>query len=186
METKDYYTILQVQPQATPNDIKAAYRRLALTHHPDRDKDPQATLKMQLVNEAYQILGDPLKREQYDLERIAELDSEEVIEEETESDVDPGFSAAPPAPEKQPENKDFKTKEDQREKVSPEQQRRWVLSQLMTIAQISILVALFFGLSLFIGYVNIPILVTLILASLYSIVTIVFKERRSSTSSDSS
>jgi hypothetical protein len=68
-ETKDYYAILQVDPFAEPEAIRAAYRRLALEYHPDVNDAPEATVQMQEVNEAYAVLGDPDAREAYDREQ---------------------------------------------------------------------------------------------------------------------
>lgn len=63
---KDYYEILQVSPNAEESVIKAAYRRLALTYHPDTSKNPVASAKMTDINEAYGILSNPVKRAAYD------------------------------------------------------------------------------------------------------------------------
>lgn len=63
---KDYYEILGVPRNATQEDIKKAYRRLARKYHPDFNKDPQAQEKFKEINEAYQILSDPEKRKLYD------------------------------------------------------------------------------------------------------------------------
>lgn len=60
---EDYYKILGLSKNASPDEIKRAYRRLAQLHHPDKGGDPQ---KFKEVNEAYQILSDPQKRSQYD------------------------------------------------------------------------------------------------------------------------
>lgn len=63
--TRDYYDILGVSRTASPDDIKKAYRKLALQYHPDRaGKDAEEQFK--LVNEAYQVLSDATKRTQYD------------------------------------------------------------------------------------------------------------------------
>lgn len=65
--SRDYYKILGVDPQAGPQDIKDAFRRLALRYHPDRNQDnPEATARMKAVNEAYAVLSDPAKRKEYD------------------------------------------------------------------------------------------------------------------------
>jgi DnaJ-domain-containing protein 1 len=65
----DYYRILQVDPLAEPEVITAAYRRLAAKYHPDISKAPDATRKMQQLNEAYDVLNDPEKRKRYDARR---------------------------------------------------------------------------------------------------------------------
>jgi curved DNA-binding protein CbpA len=65
--TKPYYRILQVDQAAEPEVITAAYKRLALKYHPDSNKSPDALRRMQELNEAYEVLNDPLKRERYNL-----------------------------------------------------------------------------------------------------------------------
>lgn len=60
---KDYYQILGVQKSATDEDIKKAYRKLAMKHHPDRGGDPK---QFQEIQEAYNVLGDEGKRSDYD------------------------------------------------------------------------------------------------------------------------
>jgi len=65
---KDYYQILGVPRNATNDEIKKAYRKLAMQYHPDRNpgKEKWANDKFKEINEAYAILGDPEKRSQYD------------------------------------------------------------------------------------------------------------------------
>src|ERR1035441_2066734 len=60
----DYYAILGVQKTASAQEIKAAHRQFALLLHPD--KNPRGATLMQAVNEAYETLGDPVKRAAYD------------------------------------------------------------------------------------------------------------------------
>ncbi len=71
MPTKDFYKILQVDPAAEPEVIAAAYRRLSLKYHPDTNAAADATAKMQDLNEAYEVLKEPMKRALYDRERRA-------------------------------------------------------------------------------------------------------------------
>jgi curved DNA-binding protein len=65
---KDYYSILGVPRNASDEEIKKAYRRLAMQYHPDRNpgKEKWANEKFKEINEAYGVLGDPEKRRQYD------------------------------------------------------------------------------------------------------------------------
>jgi uncharacterized membrane protein YsdA (DUF1294 family) len=63
---KDYYAILGVPRNATPEQIKEAYRRLAKEYHPDKNPSPEAEERFKLINEAYQVLSDPAKRAEYD------------------------------------------------------------------------------------------------------------------------
>jgi len=67
MEYKDYYKILGVDRKASKDEIKRAYRKLALKHHPDHNpNDKQAEEKFKEINEANQVLSDPQKRARYD------------------------------------------------------------------------------------------------------------------------
>lgn len=63
---KDYYEILGVSKTATEQEIKSAYRKLAKKYHPDVNKTPGAERKYKDVNEAYEVLHDPEKRQKYD------------------------------------------------------------------------------------------------------------------------
>lgn len=61
----DYYKILEIQKTATDDEIKRAYRRLALQHHPDKNKNADSETFKQ-IQEAYETLSDPQKRQAYD------------------------------------------------------------------------------------------------------------------------
>ncbi|XP_021912219.1 uncharacterized protein LOC110825970 [Carica papaya] len=64
---KDYYKILEVDYDATDDAIRSNYIRLALKWHPDKHKDgDSSTSRFQEINEAYQVLSDPVQRREYD------------------------------------------------------------------------------------------------------------------------
>lgn len=72
---KDYYTILDVTPQSSEDEIRKSYRKLAMQYHPDRNPDsPQAEEKFKEIAEAYGVLTDPVKRRQYDTARAMGAD----------------------------------------------------------------------------------------------------------------
>ncbi len=66
MEFKDYYKIMGVERDATQDQIKRAYRKLARKYHPDVSKEPDAEARFKEVGEAYEVLKDPEKRAAYD------------------------------------------------------------------------------------------------------------------------
>ena len=63
---RDYYEVLGVGKSATEQQIKSAYRKLALQYHPDRNKESDSTEKFKEVNTAYEVIGNPEKRKMYD------------------------------------------------------------------------------------------------------------------------
>jgi molecular chaperone DnaJ len=72
---QDYYQVLGVPRNASDEEIKSAFRRLAKQYHPDRNKELGAEEKFKEINEAYQVLSDPEKRRKYD--RYGRVDIEE-------------------------------------------------------------------------------------------------------------
>jgi molecular chaperone DnaJ len=65
-EKRDYYEVLGVDRNASEDDIKRAFRKLAFKYHPDRNKEPDAEEKFKEISEAYAVLSDPQKKQQYD------------------------------------------------------------------------------------------------------------------------
>ncbi len=63
---RDYYEILGVDKKSSSDDIKTAYRKLAMRYHPDRNKAPDAEEKFKEISEAYAVLSNQNKRQQYD------------------------------------------------------------------------------------------------------------------------
>jgi DnaJ-class molecular chaperone len=68
MVKKTYYEILEVDKKASQEDLKSAYRRLVMLYHPDKNKLPEAEEMFKGIAEAYSVLSDPGKREQYDID----------------------------------------------------------------------------------------------------------------------
>lgn len=66
MKFKDYYKALGVEPDASADDIKRAYRRLARKYHPDRNPETGSEDRFKEIGEAYEVLKDSAKRKQYD------------------------------------------------------------------------------------------------------------------------
>src|SRR5688572_5494492 len=64
MSKRDYYEVLGVGKSASADEIKKAFRRLAIQHHPDKEGGDEVRFKE--VNEAYEVLKDPSKRQRYD------------------------------------------------------------------------------------------------------------------------
>ena len=87
MITKDYYNTLGLTLEASEQDIKKAYRKLAMQYHPDRNgNDPESEERIKKINEAYQILGDEEKRRHYDLQYRQPLENHLFFEEGVDDD----------------------------------------------------------------------------------------------------
>jgi len=66
-EKRDYYEVLGIERGASQDEIKKAFRKLAFQYHPDRNKEPDAEEKFKEFSEAYAVLSDPEKKQQYDM-----------------------------------------------------------------------------------------------------------------------
>lgn len=69
---EDYYHILRIQPTATSREIKKAYRKRSRKLHPDRHPEKDTTAKLQRVERAWEILGDPERKREYDTAKEGE------------------------------------------------------------------------------------------------------------------
>ena len=68
MASSNFYDILGVQQNSSVDEVKKAYRKLSFIHHPDKNNSPESTQMFQKLAEAYSVLSDPAKRQQYDME----------------------------------------------------------------------------------------------------------------------
>ncbi len=63
---ENLYAVLGVAPNASDSDIKKVYRSLAMRYHPDRNDAPGADVRFKSITKAYEVLSDPVKRDEYD------------------------------------------------------------------------------------------------------------------------
>ncbi len=88
MQLKDYYTILELLPSASSEEIKKAYRRLAHRYHPDKkNNDPYAAAQFSDIKEAYETLSNPAKKDYYLQQRWYALSIGKKIKQETKTPV---------------------------------------------------------------------------------------------------
>lgn len=97
----DYYQVLGVSYSATHDEIKRAYRKLAVLYHPDKNPDPAAENMFKKINEAYDVLGDPVKKQTYDLSFTTVFTAAPSSDEQTPPHRDPAYrrphwTAGPP------------------------------------------------------------------------------------------
>ncbi|MFN8597849.1 MAG: DnaJ domain-containing protein [Anaerolineae bacterium] len=85
---RDLYQILQVDPAAEQEVVQAAFRRLASKYHPDKNSSEDAHRRMQELNEAYAVIGDPVKRAAYDQQRQIALTAQRHGEDEARQRAD--------------------------------------------------------------------------------------------------
>jgi curved DNA-binding protein CbpA len=94
---KNYYFILSLNLYASDAEIKQSYRKLALQFHPDKNPTPEAEAIFKEVNEAYEVLGDPLRKAIYD-QMLRGVPAEEQIQEEPKrTHRDPRYRPKPTA-----------------------------------------------------------------------------------------
>jgi curved DNA-binding protein CbpA len=86
---KDYYKAMEISPEATREEIKQAYRKLAMQYHPDRNRnDPTCEAHLKEVNEAYDVLGNEQRRRQYDFLHQQNREKHVIYEEGLRDDLD--------------------------------------------------------------------------------------------------
>lgn len=69
MAGESFYDILNIRKDASPDEIKKAYRDLAKQYHPDKNKAPEAAERIKSINRAHEVLSNPIEREKYDKAR---------------------------------------------------------------------------------------------------------------------
>ena len=87
---KNYYSLLNVSHNASADEIKRSFRQLALKFHPDRNPDPTAEIIFKEINEAYDVLSDPLKKQLYD-QRLQNPLAEVLTEPQQSAHRDPAY-----------------------------------------------------------------------------------------------
>ena len=154
---QDYYSILHIDTNASLEEIRAAYKRLALLTHPDRSRHPQANQQMQLLNEAYEVLSKPEKRARYDQDRIA-----------------------PPAPipVEKPTHVDHQTQVDRKHQKDLEQKRNRLLrNQLKMISYLIILTSAMFLWFLASGQVSTLMILLIVMLAIFTVASMILKVR---------
>jgi DnaJ-class molecular chaperone len=102
VEWRDYYTILQVIPEAEPEAIEGVYKRLAAKYHPDNERTGDAD-KFGLIHEAHEILTHPVRKGEYDAayrERIQNGDQRPITTEDPRGERSPRPVGPPASPKK--------------------------------------------------------------------------------------
>jgi curved DNA-binding protein CbpA len=94
----DPYRVLEVDPEASDDAVKAAYRRLARRYHPDLASEPDAAAKMAVVNRAWELVGEPAARARFDRDRRLGR-ANPGIEPPTPTPAPPPRPRTPPPPE---------------------------------------------------------------------------------------
>ena len=158
MKEPDYYSILQIDPDASLEGVRSAYKRLALLTHPDRSGHPLANQQMQRLNKAFEVLSNPEKRAQYDQDRSAP------------SALTPVEKLAPAEPEAQVDQK--------QQKDLGWKWNRLVRNQLKMIAYIVLLTSGIFFWSLASGRVNVMMILLIVGLTVFSLVSMILKVRK--------
>ena len=144
---RDPYAILQLAHHAEQEVIEAAYRRLARKYHPDVNRSPEANVRMQEINWAYEVLKDPVRRAEYDRRRKRQQDQRE--------------SYPPPPPREERQHRATPRQEPQAPKSSTEPQESESTSELepagpsilLSLASAVLLVMSSYGLTFAFGQV---------------------------------
>jgi curved DNA-binding protein CbpA len=175
MDQKNYYSVLQVPTSATQEQVQAAYKRLALLHHPDRSRDPKATQIMQLLNEAYEVLCRAESRAQYDLEQAAAT-SPGAAEKATSAEEQPSTGKQGAAQERESPQPRPKTTAKERE-AQAKTRRAGMRTQLKLLLGLSFLLLVVFFLALLTGQVSAVAIFLIVLTAIGVIVSLVRKIR---------
>lgn len=155
MDKRDYYSILQIDVNASLEEVRAAYKRLALLTHPDRSGHPRANQQMQLLNEAYAVLSNPKKRARYDLDRI------------TPSAL---------IPVEKPSEPDHPAQVDRKHQKDLERKRNRLLrNQLKMISYLILLTLALFLWFLASGQVNTILILLIVMLAIFTIASMIFR-----------
>lgn len=131
----DYYRTLGVSYAASEDQIKHAFRRLAVKYHPDKNPDPDAEALFKEINEAYDVLSDPEKRRLYDL-RLSNPFAETTQSTSAPRHRDPAYRPARPKAHRKSEG----------------EQLQELMAEYLPVARIAIVVCFALSFCLFIDY----------------------------------
>ncbi|MHB1100502.1 MAG: DnaJ domain-containing protein [Burkholderiales bacterium] len=147
MTKKTFYDVLQVSPNADQEIIKAAYRSLAQRFHPDRNPDnPDAEQYLKIINRAYEVLSDPVKREGYD---AALKDADENQEDQADSATSTRKATTAPeanpskekAPTSVPGQQNLKKEANHRADAATFAKMAWEIRNVLLLLILGVLVA---------------------------------------------
>jgi curved DNA-binding protein CbpA len=172
LEQTDYYAILQVEPDATHEQIRLAYKRLALAAHPDLWAHPHANRRMQLLNEAYEVLGSAENRAEYDRQRNA---PPALVREEAWMAEWPAAQAAPAAasPAHTAAPHTHRAPPDPLKQREAARKRQIWLKRQLKIMAIAVLFTLgLFAWSLVTGRFDLPVILLLAAPVIYVVITL--------------
>lgn len=174
----DYYALLQVTPDATQEELRSAYKRLAFLYHPDHSDQPDANERMKLLNEAYAVLSNQEKRYLYDLERERHEEPTQPVRTQPERAAQEVEREPAPAPAQAQEAQPRPARPS---KFWMELEPRlirltgWVREPLKVLYYLFAMILVLFLWAMLTGRVNFFALALVILASLWLIFSVVFK-----------
>jgi len=133
----DYYAVLKLTPDASVKDIRRSFRRLALKYHPDKNSETGAEAVFKELSEAYAVLNDPEKKQEYDEALKEEMEAraaEAAAPAEAHTPPEPKTAAPEPTP---PDQNPPREQEPEQEAPTPTQQDGWAEESHLTDEEVA-------------------------------------------------